>query len=92
MAPCRAGDALDVEGRRGDIETGIEAAAIRIFGARVDLEYGLDAAESGRPWIAAFGGNPIDLGGDGIDARLDATVPFFNGLLMASLAAGAARK
>jgi hypothetical protein len=78
MAPCRAGDALD-ERRRGDIEMGIEAATIGIFGARADLEQGLDAGEGGRPWIPAFRGNPINFGGGGIDARLDATVPLFNG-------------
>jgi hypothetical protein len=34
MATRRAGDALDVEWRRGDVEPGVEAAAIGIFGAR----------------------------------------------------------
>ena len=45
----------------------------------MNLEQGLDAGEAGRPWIAALRDNPIDFGRGSIDARLDATVPLFNG-------------
>ena len=79
MTACRAGNALDVEGRRADVQASIEAAAVGIFGARSDLEQGFDVGEAGRPWIAALRDNPIDFGRGSIYARLDATVPLFNG-------------
>src|SRR6516165_4726947 len=62
MAACRAGNALDVEGRRGDIETGINTATIGIFGARVDFEQGVHAGAAGRAWIAALRANQINSG------------------------------
>jgi hypothetical protein len=79
MAACPAGDTLDVERHGGDIEAGVKAAAIGIFGAQVELEQGLDGGEAGLAWIAAIGCDPIELVGGGIDPRLDAAVLLFDG-------------
>ena len=46
MAACALGDPLDIERRGGDIVAGVEAAAIGVFDARVDLEDGLDVVEA----------------------------------------------
>ena len=79
MASCGVGEALYVERRRGDVETRVKAAAIGKFGARVDLEHGLDVAKAGLAWVAAIGRDPVDLVGGGVDAGLDAAVPLLNG-------------
>src|SRR3974377_252032 len=79
MASCGAGDALDVERCRGDVEAGVKATAIGMLGARGDPDQGLDVAEAGLPWIAALGRDPIDLVGGAIGARLDAAMPLLDG-------------
>jgi hypothetical protein len=49
------------------------------YSAREDLEHGLNGGEAGLAGIAAIGGDPIDLIGGGIDARLDAAMSFLDG-------------
>ena len=61
MATGSGGDALDVEGRRGDVEACVEAAAVGIFHARADLDQGVDGGEAGLARIAAVGCDPVDV-------------------------------
>src|SRR6266849_7395550 len=79
MAPGRASDALDVERRRGDVKTCVEATAIGIFNAREDPDDSLDGGEAGLTGIAAIGHDPIDLVGGCIDTGLDAAMPLLDG-------------
>jgi hypothetical protein len=57
---------------------GVEAAAVGIFGARVDFDDRLDGGEAGLARIAAVGQYPIDVVRGGIEPRLDAAVPLLN--------------
>ena len=71
MVARTPGDAFDVEVRGGDIVAGVEAAAIGVFDACVDLDDGLDVLEARLARIASLGPDPVDLAGGGVGARLD---------------------
>ena len=47
-------------GAERDVVAGIEAAAVGIFGAGVDLDDGLDVGEARLARIAALGRDPVD--------------------------------
>jgi hypothetical protein len=69
--PCRAGEAFDIERRRRDVETGLEAVAVTVFGASVDFEDNLDGLEARLSRIASLGHDPIDVAGARVGAGLD---------------------
>ena len=79
VATGGCGDALDVEGRGGDIEACVEAAAVGIFYARVNLDQGVDGGEAGLARIAAVGCDPVDVAGSRIGSRLDAAMSLLDG-------------
>ena len=79
MAACGPGDTLDIERRRGDIKARVGAAAVGVFGARIDLDHGLDVGEARFAWIFAIGCDPIDLVGGDIEPRLDTAMPLLDG-------------
>jgi hypothetical protein len=79
MTACGPGDPLDIEGRGGDIEACVEAAAVGIFYARVNLDQGVDGGEAGLARIAAVGRDPVDIAGSRIGSRLDPAMSFLDG-------------
>src|SRR5208282_5848156 len=79
MATRSPGDALDVERRRRDIVTRVEATAIGVFDACVDLDDGLDVLEAWLARIASLGFDPIDLAGRGVAACLDPAMCLLDG-------------
>lgn len=82
MAARRPGDARDVERRRGDVVTGVEATAIGVFDAGVDFDDGLDVLKARLARIAFLGFDPIDLAGGGVGAGLDAAMGLLDGGLL----------
>src|ERR1700739_2544025 len=74
MAAGAAGEPFDVEGRGRDIVTGLEAAAVAVFGTGVDLKQALDGLEARLARIVPGGHDPIDIAGGGIEAGLDPAV------------------
>src|ERR1700694_3527752 len=79
MAPRGGGDALDVEGRGGDVEACVEAATVGIFYTRVNLDQGVDGGEAWLARVAAVGCDPVDVAGSRIGPRLDAAVSLLDG-------------
>jgi hypothetical protein len=75
MAACGPGDTLDID---GDIKARV-GAAVGVFGARIDLDHGLDVGEARFAWIFAIGCDPIDLVGGDIEPRLDTAMPLLDG-------------
>jgi len=71
MAARAPGDTFDIERRGRDVVVGIEAAAIGVFGACVDLEDGLDVLEARLARVASLRRYPVDFAGGGVGARLD---------------------
>src|SRR5882672_5904484 len=71
MAARAPGDAFDVERGGRDVVADVEATAIGVFNACMDLDDGLDVLEARLAWIASLGCNPVDLAGGGVGARLD---------------------
>jgi len=90
MAAHAAGDAFDIERGGRDVVVDIEAAAIGVFGAGVDLRDALDVLEARLARIASLRRYPVDFAGGGIGARLD---PAFSTVVwLTSSSAGAVRK
>jgi hypothetical protein len=78
--PARTpGDAFDIERRGRDIVVGIEAAAIGIFGAGVNLRDGIDVLEARLARVASLRRYPVDLAGGGVSARLDPAMSLLDG-------------
>src|ERR1700741_1966381 len=74
MAAGAAGEPFDVEGRGRDIVTGLEAAAVAVFGTGVELKQALDGLEARRARRALGGPDTIAIAGGGIEAGLDPAV------------------
>jgi hypothetical protein len=72
-------DAFDIERRGRDIVVGIEAAAIGIFGAGVNLRDGIDVLEARLARVASLRRYPVDLAGGGVSARLDPAMSLLDG-------------
>jgi hypothetical protein len=68
MTARAPGDAFDIERRGRDIVVGIEAAAIGIFGAGVNLRDGIDVLEARLARVASLRCYPVDLAGGGVSA------------------------
>src|SRR5262245_11258259 len=76
MAACSLRETLDVERRGGDEEAGVAGAFVRMLGAILDFEDGLDVREARRARIAALRRDPVHPRGGGEGARLEAPVTF----------------
>src|ERR1700731_2130148 len=79
MTARAPGDAFDIERRGRDIVVGIEAAAIGIFGAGVNLRDGIDVLEARLARVASLRRYPVDLAGGGVSARLDPAMSLLDG-------------
>src|SRR6202011_1852321 len=62
-----------------DIVVGVEAAAIGIFGAGVNLRDGIDVLEARLARIASLRRYPVDLAGGGVGAGLDPAMSLLDG-------------
>jgi hypothetical protein len=79
VAARRGGDAFDVGGCGRDEIAGIEAAAIGVFGAGIDLGEGLDVGEARLSRVFSIRTDPVDIAASRIGARLDAAVALLDG-------------
>src|SRR5664279_4698382 len=88
MAAGGGGEALDVAGSRGYEIAGIEAAAIGIFGAGIDLDDGPDIGEARLARIVSIRDDPIYIAGSRVGARLDPAMALLDHGLFADEFAG----